>query len=34
MEAFKANYMKGADKYRLLDPQGNNWWNKRFCRTN
>lgn len=23
MEAFKANYMKGADKYRLLDPQGN-----------
>jgi 2-polyprenyl-6-methoxyphenol hydroxylase and related FAD-dependent oxidoreductases len=23
MEAFKVNYMKGADKYRLLDPQGN-----------
>ncbi|WP_367331384.1 FAD-dependent oxidoreductase [Sphingobacterium multivorum] len=23
MEAFKANYMNGADKYRLLDPQGN-----------
>jgi 2-polyprenyl-6-methoxyphenol hydroxylase-like FAD-dependent oxidoreductase len=23
LEAFKANYMKGADKYRLLDPYGN-----------
>jgi 2-polyprenyl-6-methoxyphenol hydroxylase-like FAD-dependent oxidoreductase len=23
MEAFKANYMPGADKYRLLDPKGN-----------
>lgn len=23
METFKVNYMKGADKYRLLDPQGN-----------
>jgi len=23
MEAFKANYMAGADKYRLLDPKGN-----------
>lgn len=23
MEAFKASYMQGADKYRLLDPQGN-----------
>nr|WP_197486677.1 NAD(P)/FAD-dependent oxidoreductase [Mucilaginibacter sp. L294] len=23
MEAFKANYMTGADKYRLLDPKGN-----------
>lgn len=23
MDAFKANYMQGADKYRLLDPRGN-----------